>query len=31
MGAYSLYHGFARARAFVILDQRDHRTGIVIL
>ena len=31
MGAYSLYHGFARARGLVILDQRDHNTGIVTL
>ena len=31
MGAYSLYHGYARARALVILDQRGHTTGIVTL
>jgi hypothetical protein len=31
MGAHSLYHGLARARASVILDQRDHRIGIVTL
>jgi len=31
MGAYSLYHGFARARARAsdMLDQRNHRMDIV--